>query len=99
MKTTDQSLNSLLSNTMHKIGRYVGVLIFLLFAGSYGFIILKMNTMSTAAVDESKVTEQVQALATPRIDEDAIKQLQTLKDNSVNVQALFDESRTNPFQE
>ncbi|HJQ09365.1 MAG TPA: hypothetical protein VJ836_07865 [Candidatus Saccharimonadales bacterium] len=58
-----------------------------------------MNTMSTAAVDESKVTEQVQALATPRIDEDAIKQLQTLKDNSVNVQALFDESRTNPFQE
>jgi hypothetical protein len=34
----------------------------------------------------------------PRIDQDVVSQLQQLQDNSVSVQALFNQGRTNPFQ-
>ena len=79
--------------------RYGGVFFFLLFACVYAFIILRINTLSNVQADQSQALSQAGATAVPRIDASAAKQLQSLKDNSVNVQTLFQQNRTNPFQE
>lgn len=79
--------------------RYAGVLFFLLFALVYAYMVLRINMLSNVQVDDSKVASQVNAAPVPRIDAQAAKQLQSLKDNSVNVQTLFEQNRTNPFQE
>lgn len=89
----------LLLGLLQKLRPYVGVMIFLLLAATYGFIIMRINSLSNPAVDPSAVLTEVTATPTPRIDANAAEQLQSLKDNNVNVQTLFEEGRTNPFQE
>lgn len=98
-KLTKGSLTKSFAKFIRLVKPYIAVLFFLLIALAYGFVILRINALSKAEVDPSAVSEQVKASPTPRIDANAIKQLETLKDNSVNVQTLFEESRTNPFQE
>lgn len=64
----------------------------------YGFLILKVNSLSSAQPRAEDVASQVNAAAIPHIDQSVVKQLQSLQDNSVNVQSLFDQARSNPFQ-
>lgn len=78
---------------------YLIVIFFLIFALVYALTIVKINSLSNAPLDQGAVADEVKASPTPRIDAKAADQLQTLKDNSVNVQTLFEENRTSPFQE
>jgi hypothetical protein len=64
----------------------------------YGFIILRIQTLSSKQPTDEQVSSQVQATGIPHIDQATVKQLQALQDNSVNVQSLFDQARNNPFQ-
>lgn len=90
------SLSHELAELGHKFRRYAGVTVFVLFAIVYAFIVLRINMLSSAPADQSKSSSSTTTL---RVDENAAKQLQSLKDNSTNVQALFEQDRTNPFQE
>jgi len=83
----------------HKLRPYLGVGLFLLFAAVYGYLVLKINSLSNPTIDVSEVISQAVDAPTPRIDAQAAEQLLKLKDNSVNVQTLFEEGRKNPFQE
>jgi hypothetical protein len=94
-----KELAPMLKSISVKVRPYIGVAFFVLLAIIYSFVILQINKLSNQPLDESQVSEQSKAAPTPRIDAQAAKQLQTLKDNSVNVQALFEESRQSPFQE
>jgi hypothetical protein len=88
-----------LTKSARKARPYVGVMLFLLFAGVYGYMILKINKLADPQIDQTAVNSDVKTLPIPRIDSNAAKQLLTLKDNSVNVQTLFEQSRKNPFLE
>jgi len=79
--------------------RYGGVLFFLLLAMVYAFMILRINMLSNVQVDQSEVSSKVKATGVPRVHAADALRLESLKDNSVNVQTLFEQNRTNPFQE
>jgi hypothetical protein len=91
-----KALPSELGKAAAKLGRYAPVGFFLLLAAVYGFVLLRITTLSNVQPDSSQVTSQVSQL-TPHIDKSAVKQLQSLEDNSVNVQTLFNQARSNPF--
>jgi hypothetical protein len=100
MKNNDISLTSLtkgFSAFGQKIGKYAFLLFLLFLAAIYGFVLYRINTLA-AAEPTDEVTNQAVSKA-PHIDEDVVIQLENLKDNSVSVQTLFDEARSNPFQE
>jgi len=102
MKNGNLDLKSIvpaLKKTIHKLRQYVGVFAFLLFAGVYGFMLLRVNTLSNPVVSDSDVISEAKSTPSPRIDAAAAAQLQSLKDNSVSVQTLFDASRNSPFNE
>lgn len=72
---------------------------FIVFAAIiYGFIFLRINTLANAEPSDSDVASQVQAARVPHIDETVVQQLKSLQDNSVSVQSLFNDARSNPFQ-
>lgn len=99
MKNNDLHLASLGKGFVdfgRKLGSYAFVFFLLFLAVIYGFILYRVNTLSTAEPTGTAVT---QANQTPHIDKQVVSQLQDLKDNSVSVQTLFDEARSNPFQE
>lgn len=94
-----KALKSTVGGLFHNLHKYATVLIFLLFMSIYGYMVLKINTLSNPVIDEDSIAAEAKALPVPRMDEEAAKKLQSLKDNSVNVQTLFEQGRTSPFQE
>ena len=79
--------------------RPYALLIFILFVALlYGFVLLRVNSLSHAQPSADAVSGQVKAAKLPHIDQTVVNQLQSLQDNSVNVQALFNQARNNPFQ-
>lgn len=93
-----QSLATAGSAAVRFIGRYAVVLFFILVSSVYGFVVLRINILSNAQPSQSEIDAQVTATPVPRIDPAVADQLQQMKDNSVNVQTLFDQARQNPFQ-
>ena len=65
----------------------------------YGFVLFRVNTLSNLQPTDASISAHYNPIKTSRIDPAVIKQLESLKDNSVSVQTLFDEARNNPFQE
>lgn len=79
--------------------RHYSLIIFIVFVSClYGFLLFRVNSLSNAQPLATDVNEQIKAAAVPHIDQAVVNQLQSLQDNSVNVQSLFDQARSNPFQ-
>jgi hypothetical protein len=79
--------------------RRYNFIVFLLFVALlYGFVLLRINTLSSSQPSTNAVSSQVQAAQIPHIDQSVVNQLQSLQNNSVSVQALFNQARSNPFQ-
>ena len=101
MKNKDLSLDlkelpTQLAGLFRRLSAYKVFIFFLLVASLYGYIVWRINVLSNAppaAADPSKVVAQ------PHIDQPIIDKLESLQDNSVNVQSLFDAAREDPFQE
>lgn len=87
------------NTALRSVKPYIGLLFFVMMALIYGFIILQINNLSGAPVDETKVTTAASSSPSLHVDPTAAKQLESLKNNSTNVQTLFQDSRTNPFNE
>lgn len=100
MKDLDiKSLGRVSSRAARGLGKYAGFLVFLLVAGSYAYVVYSINALSDPPINQSDVLAEAMSLPVPRVDDEAARQLLTLKDNSVNVQTLFEQGRTNPFAE
>lgn len=100
MKNNDINLSSLTKSfgaLGQKFGRYSFLFFLLFLAAIYGFVLYRINTLAAAEPSDSATSQAISK--TPRIDEKVVVQLENLKDNSVSVQTLFDEARSNPFQE
>ena len=82
-----------------KVRRYSFVIFIIFVAGIYGFVMLRISSLSNLQPSDDAVNSQVQAAQIPKIDQTVVSQLKALQDNSVNVQSLFDQARTSPFQE
>lgn len=93
-----KSLKPLLGKGLAVTSRYASILFFLLIAGVYGFVILRINTLSNIQPSQSDIDAQTTSTPIPRVDPKVAEQLESLEDNSVNVQALFNQARNNPFQ-
>lgn len=90
-----KSLPATLAASFHKLGRYSVIVFFLFIAVIYGFLLYRINTLTAAEPDSSSLPKN----NSPRISEDVVNKVLDLKDNSVSVQALFEDARNNPFQE
>lgn len=82
---------------LQKVRPYTFLLFIALVAVLYGFLMFRINTLSNTRPSSDSVDTQVQAARVPHIDKAVVQQLKSLNDNSVNVQALFNEARSNPF--
>jgi hypothetical protein len=84
---------------LRQVSRYSFVLFLVFVALIYGFVILRINSLSNAQPTDNAVTSQVKAAQIPHIDKKVVDQLQSLQDNSVSVKSLFNQARANPFKE
>ena len=78
--------------------RYRILLFVMLLCGVYGFVTYRIYVLSGQPADSTVVDSQIAGL-TPHVDQKVAQHLESLKDNSVNVKALFDKARQSPFAE
>ena len=97
-KLSIKSLPQLVNDWVSKLKRYSLVAFIVLIAVIYGYVVLRINSLRSIEPSPTAVSSQVKAAQIPRVDPTVVKQLESLKDNSVSVKALFDEARSNPFQ-
>jgi hypothetical protein len=98
-KLTATQLIERLRSVGQRLAGYRVIAFILAVALLYAVMILRINTLDTAAPSETAITAQSQSVASAHIDKSAANQLEALQNNNVNVQTLFDQARTNPFQE
>jgi hypothetical protein len=79
--------------------RYLIPVVCLIVLVIYGFLVYRVNILNTTEPSESDIAAKSQTVKVPHIDPVVLKQLKSLQDNSVNVQSLFNQARSNPFQE
>lgn len=96
MKLDIKTLPTSLSRALNRLGRYRVLLFCLLVASLYGYLVFQISQATT--VQPSSELQTAVTKASPRIDPEVVQQLEQLQDNSVTVQALFNEARTNPFE-
>lgn len=94
---TTELITKLFADTQ-KLRRYSLLLFFVIVAMIYGFLLLRITTLSNQQPTEADISNQINSSQIPHIDKSVVKQLQSLEDNSVSVQALFNQARSNPFQ-
>lgn len=75
------------------------VVIFLaIVAVVYAFVVFRIHTLSDAQPNQSNIASQT-TVPQPHIDQATVDKINQLQNNSVSVQALFNQARQNPFQE
>lgn len=94
-----QSLGSQLAPIGGFFVRYLPVWFAVLLAIVYGYVLYNLQAAVTAEPSQSSIDAKVQSTATPHVDSTVVDQMQSLQDHSVSVQSLFDQARSNPFQE
>lgn len=79
--------------------RYVLIIFFVVLCGIYGFLTYRINSLTQADPDPEAVSEQLKMVPRPRVDQAAIDKMKQLEEENVEVQALFQDARNNPFSE
>ncbi len=96
-KFSIKALPDLILARLEPLRRY-SLLVFIIFlAGLYGFVLLRIHNLNNAQPSSDAVSSQVKAAHVIHIDQSVVRQLQSLQDNSVSVNSLFDQARSNPF--
>lgn len=76
------------------------VVLFLLFALlACGYTVWRAYSLANAPTPAAAVSSKLQSVNNPHIDQATVDKINQLQDNSVNVRALFNQARQNPFQE
>jgi hypothetical protein len=79
--------------------QYIVILCIVIFGVMYGFLIYTSGKLASQTPSESKINEKFQGASRPKLDEAVADQLLELEDQNIEVKALFDEARENPFAE
>lgn len=83
----------------HWFQRYAALLVILIVAASYGFLVWRINTYAGTEPTDDAVTEKLAASRSPKIDQKTIDKITQLQATNVEVRALFQHARDNPFQD
>ncbi len=92
-----QQLAALFARLMG-LRKYLWVLLLCLIVALYAYLILKINGFANTAPSLAQVQSNLKSSSLPVINQNVVNQLNQLQNNSVSVQALFNQARSNPFQ-
>jgi hypothetical protein len=84
---------------LRKMAGYAGFIAVILVLAAYGFIVFRIRTLANHEPDSEVVSERLKNLKKPSIDQSTIDKIQQLQETNVQVKALFDQARDNPFRD
>jgi len=99
MKLDLKDIPNLLLPLLQKAKQYLGFMAVLFALGLFGFVVWQIRGYATVQPSQAEIDEKLLSLRQTKIDEDAIKRIERLESTNIDIKALFDQARDNPFQE
>ncbi len=66
---------------------------------SYVFVVWKISSLATVEPTQDEETAALSATAIPKVNKEAVSQIEALESTNAEVHSLFEDARSNPFQE
>lgn len=83
--------------TLPKVAKHAPFIATLLILAVYLFSVWRISQLASAEPSPDQQTAVL--IQIPKIDENAIKQIQALEQSNTEIKSLFNSARNNPFQE
>lgn len=97
-KFKTQDITENLQKYLRMLNKFRVALFFIFVAIVYIYMFMQMNQAINQSPAANQVSQSIPPGTSLRIDPTIISQLESLSNNSVNVQTLFNQNRNNPFQ-
>lgn len=81
------------------IKRHIVLICIVLIGAAYGYLIMTASSQTEVAPSETEIANKFQGTSRPKLDDSAAKRLEQLQEQNIEVQAIFDKARNNPFSE
>lgn len=94
-----QNILSRLQKILPLLQRYAVTLCFIAIAAAYGYIVLSASKQADLQPSETAINEQFQGTSRPRLDPAVADKLRQLEAQNIEIGAIFNEARNNPFSE
>jgi predicted negative regulator of RcsB-dependent stress response len=94
-----QHLKELSLRYLYIVRKNAPVVFLVFLIAIYGFLAWRITQLLQAEPESSAVSAQLKTVGVPKVDPDVVRKMEELKDNNVSVKSLFDDARSNPFQE
>lgn len=88
-----------LTNLLCFLKKYASFIILIVVLCLFGFLVYQIRSFATQEPSDNIVNEKMGQTRPINIDKDAVEKIQQLQSTNVEVKALFDKNRDNPFQE
>lgn len=96
----DKNLLIRISSNVYDIVKKYGLLIVILISlGIFGFLVLKIRTLADREPSSDLILEKSGQAPSTKVDESIAERVRQLQETNVEVRAIFEQSRNNPFQE
>lgn len=83
-----------------RVARKHATIIFLIFLFAiYGTLSWRIFQLLQAEPNPADVSAKLNTVGVPKVDDNTVNKMESLIQSNVSVHALYDESRSNPFQE
>ena len=79
--------------------QYMVFICMLVVLSIFVFLVWQIHHFATVEPSSSDVVNKVNELHSPKLDQNAVNKILLLEDQNVEVKALFNSARQNPFQE
>lgn len=99
MKQSIQPYIKKLQKLLGFTSKHVPILLFMFFAALAGFLVVRIGSLAQAEPTSDQIAEATLTAKNAKLDETAISQLNSLQDHNISIEALFDNGRTNPFED
>lgn len=88
-----------ISQALEIIKRFRLVIFVVLFASIYVYLFFLINTLTTKKPSQAAVDQELRTVKRLKVDENAVNQMLQLTEESIEVKAIYEETRNNPFSE
>jgi len=86
-------------NTVIKLTtKYLHMIIFIIFAIMIGTVVQRAGDLSNSEPSATAIKDKINSLGTKKVDQESLNKLKELQEQSVSIESLFDNGRTNPFE-
>lgn len=99
MKKYLDQLQKYLQMLLKLINRYSFIIFLIIFASLAGYLVTRIGYLSSLEPSQIQIDQKLENVKRPTTDTESILKLKELEGRNISIESLFDNGRTNPFED